>query len=407
VAIAGVVVAACAIVISRRPDAFTNPQFFAEDGSMWFSDAYNHGPLAALDLATTGGYLQTASRLGAVLAAPFGVANAPLVFNICGLLLQIAPALFLLSRRFDALVPSIWPRLALSGVYLLMPSAELNVNNTFSQFHLAILAALVIIAPEPRSWGWRAFDLLVAALCGLTGPFAYVLFPISVLWLIIRRRRFTVALCVVFAVTLGLQLYIGSLHPRPHYPLGASLSSGLLIIGDRVILAGVFAQEIYTHVLHSGEQHSLLLAAAVCLLALPVVAFALLKAPAELWVFGLIAGGLIVAGLASPFVSASGSQWQLMATADVGDRYFFMAQVAWVAVLFWAVLQLPRVWMRRVGLTIGTVAFASGLAAWQYPPFVNYDWPAEAHAITSAAPGTREVLPINPGGGWAVVVTVK
>ena len=31
------------------------------------------------------------------------------------------------------------------------------------------------------------------------------------------------------------------------------------------------------------------------------------------------------------------------------------------------------------------MAFASGLAAWQYPPFVNYDWPAEAHAITSAA----------------------
>lgn len=407
VAVAGVVVIACAIVISRRPDAFTNPQFFAEDGSTWFADAYNHGPLAVLDLATSGGYLQVASRLAPILAAPFGVANAPFVFNICGLLLQVAPAIFLLTRRFDSVVPSLWVRIALGAIYLLMPSAELNVNITYSQFHLATLAALVLIAAEPTTWRWRAFDVVVSALCGLTGPFVYVLFPLSALWFIIRRRRFTLALCFIFAVTLGIQLIVGALHPRPHYPLGASLSSGLLIIGDRVILAGVFAQQVYTHAFHSGEPHGVLLAAVVCLLALPVVAFAALKAPLELRIFALFAGGLVIAGLTVPVVSTTGNQWQLLATTAVADRYFFLGQVAWVGVLFWAVLQLRRVWMRRVGLGVGAAAFASGLVMWQYMPFINYDWPAEAHTITSAAPGTREVLPINPGGGWAVVVTVK
>ena len=90
-----VALAASAIVISRRVDAFTNPRFFAEDGSMWFADAYKHGPIGALDLATTAGSLQVASRLAPLVAAPFGIAAEPLIFNMLGLLLQIAPVLFL------------------------------------------------------------------------------------------------------------------------------------------------------------------------------------------------------------------------------------------------------------------------------------------------------------------------
>ena len=31
------------LVILRRPDAVTYPQFWAEDGSSWFADAYNSG----------------------------------------------------------------------------------------------------------------------------------------------------------------------------------------------------------------------------------------------------------------------------------------------------------------------------------------------------------------------------
>ena len=34
---------ACAVVIARRPDAVFHAQFFAEDGRIWFADAYNLG----------------------------------------------------------------------------------------------------------------------------------------------------------------------------------------------------------------------------------------------------------------------------------------------------------------------------------------------------------------------------
>jgi len=111
----------CAIVISRRPDAFTSPQFFAEDGARWFSDAYNLGPWHAIWLSWEG-YFQLLSRLAALVEAPFGASNAPLVFNILGLLVQIGPVLYFISGRFQPVVPSVLCRAAISAVYLLMPS---------------------------------------------------------------------------------------------------------------------------------------------------------------------------------------------------------------------------------------------------------------------------------------------
>jgi hypothetical protein len=48
--LAGLTLVAVAIVIAHRVDAFTTPQFYAEDGAQWFSSAYALGPIHALGL---------------------------------------------------------------------------------------------------------------------------------------------------------------------------------------------------------------------------------------------------------------------------------------------------------------------------------------------------------------------
>src|ERR1039458_9855411 len=101
----GITLLASVIVISRRVDAFTNAQFYAEDGAKWFANAYTYGPVA-----------------------------------------PVPPVAFLLSSRFDTVVPSFRARLAVCAVYVLMPSTELNVDITTAQFHLVVLAFLVIVA---------------------------------------------------------------------------------------------------------------------------------------------------------------------------------------------------------------------------------------------------------------------
>ena len=142
-----------------------------------------------------------------------------------------------------------------------------------------------------------------------------------------------------------------------------------------------------------------------------VVVTALIRGPEALRLFTLVAAGVLIAGLASPLV-ATQPQWPLIDTAGVAQRYFVLAECAWLACLLWAVTRWrPRLPRRVDGGVIGVglvvAAMAVGLVtAWQYPPFQN-DHPATyADRLGSAAPGSTFVEPINPPG-WSVQLTVR
>src|SRR3989304_8909630 len=59
----------------RRPDAFYNPQFFAEDGIILFREAHAYG-FASL-LVPYSGYYHTFSRLAALAGGLFSLALVP------------------------------------------------------------------------------------------------------------------------------------------------------------------------------------------------------------------------------------------------------------------------------------------------------------------------------------------
>jgi hypothetical protein len=63
----GVFLFACAIVISRRPDAIFHAQFFAEDGAIWYATAYDYGWWRVL-FSPYQGYIHLVPRLTAALA---------------------------------------------------------------------------------------------------------------------------------------------------------------------------------------------------------------------------------------------------------------------------------------------------------------------------------------------------
>jgi hypothetical protein len=182
----------------------------------------------------------------------------------------------------------------------------------------------------------------------------------------------------------------------------------LLIVTNRIILAGLFAEEGGTHVFVSGTSHGTLLSAAICLFALVIVVYAVWRAPLALKMFGLTALGVAASGLAAPLVSNTGNAWAIMTVSRAGERYFLLAQVAWVITLLWAATRLPRPWEERTALAVCAVAFGSGLITeWTYPPFPDYHWAQEAREITTAKPGTKLVLPTPPGGGWAIDIVAR
>jgi len=108
-----------ALIASRRPDALTRPQFWAEDGAVWYAQAYNDGAWSAL-LHPWTGYVQTFSRLTAAVSLSVPLVDAPLVFAVAALVAQAVPPLFLLSSRFAGCAGVSGPTCA-----LLLPVAAL------------------------------------------------------------------------------------------------------------------------------------------------------------------------------------------------------------------------------------------------------------------------------------------
>ena len=68
----------------RRPDALTSPQFFAEDGRIFFHDQILYGGLESL-FTPYAGYLLIVPRCTALIGSWFPIAAAPLVYNTVAL----------------------------------------------------------------------------------------------------------------------------------------------------------------------------------------------------------------------------------------------------------------------------------------------------------------------------------
>lgn len=149
-----------------------------EDGRVWCADVDNCGWWATLFRAHYG-YLEIFPRLGASLALLAPLALAPLPLNSIAIAVQALPANLLLSVR-SSVWGSLRYRFLLAGMYLSLPNCwELNATITNSQWTLALIAVLLVVAARPHGIAGRLLDLGVASLCGLNGPFCIFLFPIA------------------------------------------------------------------------------------------------------------------------------------------------------------------------------------------------------------------------------------
>ncbi len=157
---------ACLVVFSRRPDAVLHPQFWAEDGRVFFEDAYNVGWSESL-FRPYGGYFHAVPRLGAAVALLGPLFAAPLVLNAIAIALQAFPVNLLLSRQSD-----VWGsfryRSVMAGVYLALPNCrELYANITNSQCLLALSAFLILAASPRKSVVGGIFGAVILMLFGL------------------------------------------------------------------------------------------------------------------------------------------------------------------------------------------------------------------------------------------------
>src|ERR1700723_275344 len=182
--------AALVDVFSRVAGAFLHPQFFAQDGWVWYHEAYNLHWLRSLGIAQAG-YLQTFPRLVTGLALLFPMQWAPLIMSLAGAVIQVLPVTALLSRRCAPWGP-LHLRILMAALYLAIPDApEIHIVLTNAMWHLAVLQALLAFSLPPLTWRGRVSDGLLFAIGAISGPFCLLLLPCIAAWWWLRRQRWT------------------------------------------------------------------------------------------------------------------------------------------------------------------------------------------------------------------------
>jgi hypothetical protein len=391
---------ACLILISRRPDAIFHAQFYAEDGHVWFADAYNLGWWSALFRAQDG-YFQTFPRLGAALALLAPLPLAPLVLNLAALAAEAFPVNLLLSSRSSAW-GSLRFRAVLAASFLALPnSREMLIIVTSSQWLLALCSFLALASSSPAGTADRARDLLILALCGLTGPFCFFLLPIGAFLAWKRRERWRWMMTSVLLVTTFVQawaLMVIDRYGRSHCVLGASAALFMRVLAGQIYLSTLLG----SNSLSARSSHTvfvLLVCVAVAGSALLAVCFARMEL--EMRLFLVLTGMLLIASLISPaaYPPPGVSRWKLLSTSQ-GVRYWLFPMLACAWSMLWAARS--RIKGLHVTAVVLLCVMCFGVVRdWQQPALKDFHFAEAAWSFEPAPPGTVVVLPENPPG-WNI-----
>ncbi|HEY1985225.1 MAG TPA: hypothetical protein VGG85_07450 [Terracidiphilus sp.] len=388
------------VIVLRRPDAVLHAQFWAEDGHVWYADAYNLGWWPALFRAQDG-YFQTLPRLAAAFALLLPLSLAPLALNVAAICIQALPVNLLLKSCSTAW-GSLRFRALLAGIYLALPnSREMDAIVSSSQWLLALCAFLLLVAATPERVAGRLFVISALLLCGLSGPFCFFLLPVAVFLAWRNRDRWRALLASLLAVPCLLQacgLLLVNHSGRAHAILGATPGLFVRILAGHVFLGAL----IGSNVLASNPSLGLFIfLLCIAILGIAVTAACCADACIEMKIFVLFSFVLLTAACISPaaYPPPGVSRWDLLVHTP-GIRYWFFPTLAFA----WSIAYLlvsSKPLLKLAGSYLLFFLCIAIIRGWEYPAFKDLNFAEDAKRVESARPGTEFTLPQNPDG-WTI-----
>ena len=373
---------ACLVVLgllfARRPEAFLHPQFFAEDGPIFFMGAYQH-PWASI-VTPYAGYLHVGLRLVATACSVLDPLWVPTAYLAASTAAVAALVTALFSRRLR--LPCPW---AFALCLPLVPhTGEVFDTLTNLQWLGALGIVLLLLAPDPDTRGLCALDFGFAAVASVTGVFSIVFAPLFLVRAWRRRSRASAGLLAVVLIGGAVQAYLILHTPWPQAGPPASPAAMLSTFGHRAFLALFVPARAF-----DGLPRALGLPAAASALGL----LGLLAMPGR----GSRLRRLL-ASLAIPLLSAAAiykvrGSLEILGPLHNGDRYFFVPKVCLLWMLCFHLRRASP--LRGTCALLLAVALAATLAGFRFEHWENLDWPRWAQRMR-AEPVVA--VPINPAG---------
>lgn len=379
------------VLLWRKTDAFLNPQFWAEDGTVFFQQVYEGGFETLW--TTYAGYHHLIPRIVAWLAtfAPFEV--VPAIYNGAAFLAMGSVVAMLHSPRLQLPAP-----FAFSLALVLIPhfTGEVFMNLTNVQWPLALLLLLTVLQDEPGTWRGLGVDALVLIVAGLSTPLVVLTLPVLFLRVAWRKRwrenRWWIAELALASVISTVQMVAFLQQPTVPAPsAGHQPSSWIELLGWKT-----FGTLFLGRTLPYEQSPSLLLAVGVVVLGWMIWRLSGLSLGRRFALPGFAFGWATCALAFYKFRAAA----DLLVPAAAAVRYVY---VVWV-VICWgliAVVIADRAWARSVGGVLLLIILHSSLTTvFRTPPYQDYAWATHAPALEAEEPVW---IPINPPG-WRIKV---
>jgi hypothetical protein len=244
------------LLVLRRPDAITNPQFWAEDGVIFFFGQITHTGLGAL-FVPYAGYLHIVPRLVAAFAALFPGSSTPLIFNLFAFVIAAFCCSLFSLNWYRYLLQSDWLRVVVCVLIATAIQAD-ELVGTVTNVHWFLFPAIFLILLQPaevyegRS-PWAGYvSVILGVLSTLSEPLVVLLLPLSI-WSAVRRKGLASLAPVAITLAAVVQIAVFLLGPLPEVSKGSTslreLVSGSVVgISYRVALSPVLGVRPTRHI---------------------------------------------------------------------------------------------------------------------------------------------------------------
>ena len=382
------------------------PQFWAEDGTVFYQQAHEFGFLHSV-LIPYSGYLHLFPRLIAGLSLFLPLSFVPLFFNLAALAVQCLPAIYICTPRLENLGPFRVRLLLAFLCFGITGVHEVWGNLTNSQWQIALLSFLILIASPPQSRLGNWFDRVALGIGALTGPYCVLLLPIAVIVAFYRRSSRTISQLAILGVGALAQTIALLIVGRPHLgKLGASFPLFCKLVVIRGFVPDLPASMRVARLLHLPVD-SWIFSCCVVVAALAVTAWIFRHGSLEMRCALLFTALMLAASLASPVVVVGGAeQWPTMMMPGVGERYWFIPRLMLVVAVLWIATQRVSKWARAAGAAMMLAILISSAIHWHLVRAPGMYWDPYLHVFNALPVGAQLKIPINPPP-WTLLLTKK
>jgi len=389
------------IFVLRFPDLLLHPQFWAEDGSVFFREAYCLGAKSLF--LTYQGYYHLIPRLTALLSGFFAQTHAPALY--CGTAISLTALVLYLTLSPRLSLPY-KPLLALL-IVIIPAGSEICGNITNIQWYLAVGLLVVFLMKPAESKIILGLEAVYVSAVAFTGPFALLLIPAMVLvlkanWSVTAARRRSILLTTAAAgislVQLNSLLTHGISLPGIKSADNLRPLDYLTIIPDVTFLHIGMPYLRGINYIHPIIQDSVLSGSLCYFSYISLIAILLLYAASisgkkyltEKYViacFGLIV--LFTGYYKIRYIFAAHNY------LGSGHRYLFIPSL----MLSWTfALMLRDSIIKHIAAVLLALLLITAVYDYRRAPFIDFKWPS---LISRAEIDSRTRIPINPHG-WSI-----